>query len=127
MGATGFCVTATGVSARDAFINARDEALYEHGHGGYTGSIAEKSNFIMLSIPPDMSCETWATIVDESVVYYGETEEKCKAEIKKRFSISDELVNKAFRQNLAVCDKWGPAGCFDLGGGRYCFFGMASC
>ncbi len=37
---------------------------------------------------------------------------------------ADQLIGK---MDGRVNDKWGPAGCFDLGGGRYFFFGWASC
>ena len=39
---------ATGTTAQQSFKGAREEALYHYGHNGYTGSIAEKHNFIML-------------------------------------------------------------------------------
>lgn len=51
MGACEFSVRAKGRSAREAFQNAVDEALYESGHGGYTGSIAEKRSFIEIPLP----------------------------------------------------------------------------
>lgn len=40
--------TATG-TLEDAFNDCRSEALYEHGHGGYTGSIAEKGSVVLRS------------------------------------------------------------------------------
>ena len=50
MGADVFMITATGVSARDAFTNARQEALHYSGHGGYTGTIAEKHGFTVIPL-----------------------------------------------------------------------------
>lgn len=41
MGASEFMTTAKGRTAEEAFRAAREEALYEHGHGGYTGSVGE--------------------------------------------------------------------------------------
>ena len=35
-------------NARDAFKAAREEALYNHGHSGYSGTIAEKDSFVVL-------------------------------------------------------------------------------
>lgn len=35
-------------SDRDAFLQARDQAAYDHGHGGYTGTLAEKHSFSMI-------------------------------------------------------------------------------
>lgn len=51
MGATNFETTATGKTAREAFLNAVNEAHYWHGHGGYTGTIAEKPGFIEFAVP----------------------------------------------------------------------------
>ena len=43
MGASTFLTRATGKTAREAFASATSDARYEHGHGGYTGTIAEKN------------------------------------------------------------------------------------
>ena len=53
MGAREFTTIASGATAREAFKNAVENALYEHGHGGYTGSIAEKYSFVMINKPQD--------------------------------------------------------------------------
>lgn len=95
MGASNFSNTAEGSSAKEAFKNATEEARYKHGHGGYTGTIAEKSTFTMISVPA------------------GEDPHK----------YADRLMDE---QDRRVDDKWGPAGCIDLGGGKYLFFGVAS-
>lgn len=51
MGACDFYHTARGTNAKQAFINAREKAQWDHGHSGYTGTIAEKSEFVMISLP----------------------------------------------------------------------------
>lgn len=51
MGAQTFFQQAKGKTAADAFHAARDSAAWEHGHGGYTGTIAEKSEFVMIDCP----------------------------------------------------------------------------
>lgn len=38
-------------TAREAFDYITKEARYQHGHGGYTGTIAEKSSFRMVHVP----------------------------------------------------------------------------
>ena len=45
MGATTFCNIGKGKTAQDAFSNLVSYARHENGHGGYTGTIAEKSTF----------------------------------------------------------------------------------
>lgn len=52
MGAHDFTCSAYGKTANDAFQAARDHAAWEHGHGGYTGTIAEKHDFTLFAIPP---------------------------------------------------------------------------
>jgi hypothetical protein len=54
MGACTFGTTAKGKTAEEAFTTARKEAQYESGHGGYTGTIAEKTNFTMIECPAGM-------------------------------------------------------------------------
>lgn len=51
MGAAQFTTTAEGKDAKEAFKNAVEEAGYEYGHDGYTGTIAEKSSFVTIELP----------------------------------------------------------------------------
>ena len=51
MGATTFMQKAKGTSPGNAFTNAVTKAQYDHGHGGYTGTIAEKHDFIVIAVP----------------------------------------------------------------------------
>ena len=102
MGAAEFWTKARGKNAKAAFNTAVEDARYEHGHGGYTGSIAEKSGFVMIDNP-------------------GGTPES-----------AEELADKMLREgDKRTDDKWGPAGCIklrDLDDGlkEYLFFGYAS-
>tara|TARA_B100001059_G_scaffold134263_1_gene134495 strand:+ start:5860 stop:6195 length:336 start_codon:yes stop_codon:yes gene_type:complete len=52
MGATTFYETSRGKTAEEAFFAAQKEARYMHGHGGYTGTIAEKHSFTIASSEP---------------------------------------------------------------------------
>ena len=51
MGADQFHNRISAKTAREAFTSLVEEARYEHGHGGYTGTIAEKNDFKMVSVP----------------------------------------------------------------------------
>lgn len=51
MGACTFVTLGKGRTAKEAFRDAVEDARYEHGHGGYTGTIAEKDRFKMVSAP----------------------------------------------------------------------------
>jgi len=112
MGAQEFCVTATGKTAQDAFNNAVTDAQWEYGHGGYTGTIAEKSSFVMVKLPEGKEADEYV----EELMALDDGESAMKA------------VEDTFR------DKWGPAGCIDLGHcdipksnlRRFLFFGNAS-
>lgn len=52
MGCESFTNLVTGTDADTAFQSARDDALYEYGHGGYTGTIAEKGDFKVVTTTP---------------------------------------------------------------------------
>lgn len=51
MGADVFYHTAPGKTAREAFNKAKEEAYYDCGHGGYTGTIAEKNGYVIIECP----------------------------------------------------------------------------
>ena len=57
MGAQDFTATAKGKTAKEAFSVAVEDAAYENGHGGYTGTIAEKRSFKIETPPAGMSPE----------------------------------------------------------------------
>lgn len=95
MGAAIFHTTSTGNSAQDAFDIAVRDACIEHGMSGYTGTIAEKTEFILIDLPTNTRPQDWAThLIDQE----------------------DERID----------DKWGPAGCFNIGNNCFYFFGWAS-
>jgi len=60
MGADSFQVKSSGETAQLAFQYATSDARHEHGHGGYTGSIAEKRSFRMLSVPEGKTIQQFA-------------------------------------------------------------------
>lgn len=51
MGASTFVVHAEGKTPKEAFLSAVSDARYEYGHRGYSGTIAEKTDFTMISLP----------------------------------------------------------------------------
>lgn len=48
MGACDFEEVGYGKTAEEAFRDAVAHAQYEHGHGGYSGTIAEKHGFVLV-------------------------------------------------------------------------------
>jgi hypothetical protein len=101
MGASLFFTSASGSSAKEAFRDAVRNAAYESGHGGYTGTIAEKNEFVLCSL-------TVYSSFDEA------------------YDFASQLIDN---DDKRVSDKWGPAGCvkfMDNDKELYLFFGWAS-
>lgn len=111
MGATNFYVIESGKSAREAFIDARSEACYMEGHGGYTGTIAEKSSFKLSRKPEGFNPQEW-----ESLVADFDVEDK-----------TQDYYYELKRDSKIYEDKWGPALCIPAGNNNYIFCGYASC
>lgn len=51
MGASEFSQRSTGSTPRIAFDAAKTQALYDHGHAGYSGTLAEKHSFVEIAVP----------------------------------------------------------------------------
>jgi hypothetical protein len=107
MGASTFENIGRGKTAREAFDVLVATAKYECGHGGYTGTIAEKYSFTMIPLPTEVRSATDRKALRHLALDYA-------------FKLIDD-------DDERVSDKWGPAGCLDLGDGEYLFFGWASC
>ena len=129
MGASTFIVhTKPYANAREAFNDAIRDAAWEYGHGGYTGTIAEKSNFFLIEKPRNrrLQSRTLLKAVQEinHVSWRGTDAEK--RQWKKRIGnyLFEEIV-KGWQG-----DKWGPAAGIQLtnkpGKNEYIFFGWAS-
>jgi len=99
MGACEFTQRAKGKTAKEAFSAAVEHARYEHGHGGYSGTLAEKGTFVLIQ--------------DRTV----STEKEAYAEVDRLMQEGDSRID----------DKWGPAGCIRVGDtDTFVFFGWAS-
>lgn len=139
MGAQEFSKRQKGESAKEAFITARDQALYENGHRGYTGSLAEKSEFQLVPF----SVEHLRAKIDDyrkenpGPSHYGwdptEQAEKVLGQMEETLKNGGELRSCSYGycdallsiDRTGVGDKWGPAGCLELGEGEYLFFGVS--
>jgi hypothetical protein len=98
MGAESFEHQAFGKDAKEAFDNAVEEALYDYGHSGYTGTIAEKDSFVEVGNA---------------------------ANLPSAHDLARILMNN---NDSRIDDKWGPAGCIKVTdpADTYLFFGWAS-
>lgn len=72
MGAECFSEKAKGKTAEIAFRKAVKRAQYDHGHAGYSGTIAEKTQFKMIEVPKGKDPEEYA----ESDEALNEVEDK---------------------------------------------------
>lgn len=66
MGAETFYEISSGKTPEEAFIKAVNQALYNHGHSGYTGTIGEKTTFTMAADVPMFASE--ANALAESLI-----------------------------------------------------------
>lgn len=144
MGACDFTCRGFGKNARRAFNSAVQEAQHWHGHGGYTGTIAEKGECVEYAVPEDMSASDFVDLVkavtwDSSgllgVGLWSFYEEGDHAIGKLWNSLNDHQRISVIHAFKGTDDKWGPAGCVCLGHtaqcgdddvSEYIFFGMAS-
>lgn len=55
MGACDFTTVGVGKTPQEAFNKAHEAAQWEYGHGGYSGTIAEKGGFVLFTLPPRLS------------------------------------------------------------------------
>lgn len=67
MGSQVFTTTVTGRTSDDAFVKAIEQACYDHGNSGYTGTIAEKSEFMMIELGPDQTIDDLITHSDPRI------------------------------------------------------------
>lgn len=81
MGGTTFDHYVDGANVQDAFTKAHEEATYEHGHGGYSGTIAEKGGYTIITNTPLLESEANA--------------------------LADRLIQD---DDPRIRDKWGDAG-----------------
>jgi hypothetical protein len=127
MGATEFAIDNTGKTVGEAYDTQVDSDHYEHGHSGYTGTLAEKDGFVLIKRPTRITAgRLMDTIIDaEQWMFWLGTDEKyrhvyTKPKAKCRVAW-DRLcgwypVGPPFTSAptaRGICDiygeKWGPA------------------
>ena len=63
MGASEFYTVSDGNSAREAFDNAIREARYDCGNQGYSGTISEKSDFVIIKKTNNLTIQEYAELL----------------------------------------------------------------
>jgi hypothetical protein len=147
MGAADFMTVGYGKTANEAFDKANAEARWEHGNGGYTGTIAEKGSFVLFDVPEGLSpmqaanAALWmrpiVEYVDGEWIEIPVTPERVAKDLLNRDADADRVAALAAviekhlpaleRIKQVAIDKWGPAAAFKLpADDKWLFFGLAS-
>jgi hypothetical protein len=128
MGASEFSTYAFGKNAGDAFSAAVSEAQYQHGHGGYSGTIAEKHNFHgVIELPARVTSTEYLDALsyliwrpegrlDASEVLRTRTMPRMPSGLSSREKKAWQATKKVLvktglsaREIAVYDDKWGPA------------------
>ena len=128
MGATEFAIDNFGKTVGDAYNKQVDSDHYEHGHSGYTGTLAEKDGFVLIDRPTRITAgRLMDTIIDaEQWMFWMDTDEKYrhayakpKAGCRQAWERLNEWYHpvRGFKQGAidarGICntygEKWGPA------------------
>lgn len=135
MGAIAFVTEMAGATVQAAFGDAVRLAQYNHGHGGYSGTIAEKAAFKLFSVPVGAEPEAVRQAargatrydlseIDRGIVSVGASRAEVKTwneDIRSQHPGFD-IISMA----RGTDDKWGPAGAMEIQEGEWVFFGWAS-
>jgi hypothetical protein len=135
MGGTQFEITRTGNNVKAAFNEAQDDCRYDHGHSGYSGTIAEKDGWrefkLKPGIKPELVMEAIHDHERESVhVLRPFPISGVPVELPKAPNLDKELLNPHEAEVLYATydDKWGAAVALKHDGeNKWLFFGWASC
>lgn len=120
MGADVFETQSTGDNVELAFQYAVADAAYWNGHGGYTGTIAEKDSYVLFTPPDGVDVETVLTALSNSFDRYVEGR-TIKAEAPDWAPANWYQIVDTYN------DKWGPCVAIPNGENTWVFAGWASC
>jgi len=75
MGACQFDTQRLGKTVAEAFTAAVDQAAHEYGHGGYTGTIAEKHGYRLVTVPAGFTADKFIDALLEAAnhSHYGDS------------------------------------------------------
>lgn len=107
MGAERFEDIGTGETAEEAFRLLVDEAGWENGHGGYTGTIAEKDGFVLFDpASVGLAAGDFLRLVEQ----YGK--DRSRKEVEDLATPEElELIRRAHE---TADDKFADAACVEL-------------
>lgn len=108
-----------------AFMAACEQAAWDYGHSGYTGTIAEKGSFVFFDLPEGVTVADALTALDKSYSVWEHTE----TGMVERPAMKPEWAARMPMWNRMVKlwnDKWEAAVALD-DGDDWVFTGWASC
>lgn len=120
MGATTFESVGQGVDLDAAFRNAHDSATYEYGHGGYSGTLAEKPGAVLFALPPGVKPREVIDQLADGGEYDDNGRTVLPAKLVEWYGHDAERIYRTYD------DKWGPAVAFEYKPRHFLFCGWAS-
>ena len=114
--------------ASKAFHAAVEEAQYEYGHGGYTGTIAEMHEFVVVTPPANVDARLLAQFIHESDYKLISRKPEGLSATEQVFydSLPDGFKPKLRHLAEVHSDKWGPCLAIKIAPKWWAFFGWAS-
>ncbi len=116
MGANSFTEVGYGKSVAEAFDAAAEQARWEHGHGGYSGTLAEKRDFVMLQAPAGMSAHEFAAAAQDYWLLDRLEDYPAAAPRLDPWRHDLDKVSAIKDAYERTDDKRGPAGALELAG-----------
>jgi hypothetical protein len=131
MGAEQFGTRSSGKTVEEAFEAAREQAFYDYGHAGYTGTIAEKSSFHEVKLPTGVTAQEflgWLQGYRAPPEVYNTVTRRYERTGAERFDPeTPEHLKQEIRTAYAIYeDKWGPALAIQTRPNQWLFTGWAS-
>lgn len=126
MGAADFSTYGLGRTPGDAFVEAVRRAQWEYGHGGYTGTIAEKGDFELFVLPPRVDPAKvvefarraeWVLMHERHPQHY----DKPRPDDKKALAWLRDKLGRTLADRIIMRitgDKWGPCAAFEVKGAK---------
>ena len=122
MGADTYMHITKGKTAQECFKRLREQAQWEHGHGGYSGTIAEKNSYVEFTRPKGMRRATVLKVINElAEINFDDYGLPQIEELELEYPALN--ISKMFQCHE---DKWGPSLCIEVTKGEYLFSGWAS-
>ena len=122
MGASEYKRVGKGKTAKAAFDRLVEKAQWEHGHGGYSGTIAEKHSMVEFQRPKGMRRATVIQAINDlGRIMHDDDGNLITAPVQAKYpKLPIAAMSEVYE------DKWGPSLAIELAKGEYIFAGFAS-